>query len=125
MPSLPNSAYFSALILDRTLFDASVVPAVYVSLHSGDSGADGGNELVGYARQAVTLVRVGSAAAVNANALEFDDLPHGEVSHFGVWDAREDGNYLTGGPLPRAQRVTQDNQALRWREAEWSLRIGG
>ena len=122
---MANSPYFTALILDRTLFDPEVVPSPHISLHSADSGVDGSSELTGYQRQPVVLVRVGSGAAVNGNPLEFDGLPMGEVTHFGIWDAPEAGHYLTGGPLARAQRITQDNQALRWREAEWSIRIGG
>ena len=120
-----NSPYFTGLILDRTLLDGAVVPELAVSLHSGDPGVDGGHELVGYERQRVFPAKLGASTVLNTNALEFDALPQGEVTHFGVWDAREGGNFLLGGALPAPQRIVRDNQALRWREGEWAFRIGG
>ena len=120
-----NSDYLRDLALKRTLLDASVFAHLFVALHQVDPGDEGVGEVDGggYRRQEVDLTRLGSGTAANANVIEYDDMPRAHVGYFGIWDAREGGNFLTGGILLVPHEVVA-GQALRWRERELLLRVG-
>lgn len=120
-----NSDYLRDLVLRRTLLDAEQFDELFVSLHGVDPGDEGIGEVTGggYARQLVRLRRMGPGMAANENTIEYDRMPAAQVSYFGVWDAREGGNFLTGGGLLVSQSV-RAGQALRWRESELVLRVG-
>ena len=119
-----NSRYFRDLVLRHTLLDAAVVEP-YMSLHVGEPGEIGVAELAGegYERQPLELARSAPGTVTNQNGVEFRDLPAGLVTHFGVWDARTGGNYLSGGPLMVPHQLYLGNN-LGWREAEIVLRVG-
>ena len=119
-----NSRYFRDLVLRHTLLDAAVVEP-YMSLHVGEPGEIGVAELAGegYERQPLELARSAPGTVTNQNNVEFRDLPAGLVTHFGVWDARTGGNYLSGGPLMVPHQLYLGNN-LGWREAEIVIRAG-
>lgn len=112
------------LVLRQTLLNRSILPDLYVSLHAADPHVDGRGEAKGgsYIRQLVSLDRSGVGEACNRNVVEYRDLPEVNVSHFGLWDAREGGRFLAGGPLVATQRVFA-GQALRWDPEELLVRV--
>ena len=120
-----NSVFLRDLVLAKTLLARSALPQIFVSLHEGDPGDTGRAELAGgeYVRQMLILGRSAPGVATNQRDIEFDGLPEAAITHFGIWDARAEGHYLTGGPLGVPTTVAE-RQALRWREAEIVLRIG-
>lgn len=90
--------------------DGSIGQATHVSLHTGDPGDTGANEVSGgsYARVQVNQdgatspfwKAAASSAMEQSGAITF---PEGggdaNVSHVGLWDAASGGNFLRGGPL--------------------------
>lgn len=80
----------------------------WISLHTGDPGNDGANEVTGggYARIQVTWGNAvddsGGALAkgkITGNALKFN-VPQGTISHYGVWNvATGQGDLTTTGYL--------------------------
>lgn len=81
--------------------------AWYISLHTGDPGTTGANELTtavdaDYARQSVTFnAPSGGQAANSANQSWTADVAattH-DITHIGVWDALTNGNFILGGAL--------------------------
>lgn len=74
---------------------------IYISLHTGDPGTTGANEVTGgsYARQQVPFNAAASKSAVNTSAINFTLMPTATVTHIGVWDASSGGNFECGGAL--------------------------
>lgn len=88
-----KSTFASNAALDHLLGGAGI----YVSLHSGDPGDTGLNEVSGgsYARQNATFSAAASGATANTNELTFSDMPAVTgVAYAGVWDAVTAGNFL-------------------------------
>lgn len=58
-----------------------------LSLHSGDPGTDGSNELSGgdYTRESVTFGTITAGEMYVTNAPEFDIPANGVVNHVGFW----------------------------------------
>lgn len=87
------------LALANRLLDSVLRPGpVFVSLHTNEPGEDGGFEIFGegYARQAVTFERALQRIALNDLRAEFRDMPVSQVTHIGIWDARDGGVFLWG-----------------------------
>jgi len=85
---------------------------VYISLHTGDPDGNGQNELAGnnYARQETSpsdWTPADARETENANIIEFDELPAATISHVGVWDSLENGEFLWGGALDETQEVSE------------------
>jgi hypothetical protein len=77
--------------------DAVKGVAVRLSLHSADPGANGANEVTGgspaYARKSITWSANSPAGATsNANQIVFD-VPAGNLTHAGLWNAAGDTFY--------------------------------
>ena len=75
----------------------------YVSLHSGDPGTTGANEISGgspaYARKAASWTSQANGSFNLANGLQFD-IPAGTtVSHFGTWSTANGGTFYGGEAL--------------------------
>jgi hypothetical protein len=72
--------------------------SAYVSLHTGDPGNTGTNEVTGgsYARQLAgfdaPVDDTGVRAITNAADIDFTDMPAVTVTHFAVWTAVTGGN---------------------------------
>lgn len=73
----------------------------YLSLHEGDPGVAGGNELAGagYGRLKSPLAPARGANKTNLGPIQFADLPDSTVTHFGFWTAPEGGEFLLGAEL--------------------------
>jgi hypothetical protein len=83
----------------------------YASLHNGDPGTTGANEISGgtpaYARKAIT---VGASSAGSARTLSADvtfDVPAGTITHVGYWSA------ITGGTFQGSDPVTSETFAAQ------------
>lgn len=122
---MANSDYFRDLILQRTIMDQAVVPQVFISLHDADPLETGAAEIGGrgYERQEVLLERIGTGLAANQAAIEFTNLPRARITHFGLWDARDGGDFLSGGAVLQPQTALE-GYSMRWRDGELVLRFG-
>ncbi len=88
----------------------------YISLHDGDPGEDGSNEIVAggntYARQQAAFGAAAAGAVDNDAEIQWTDMPDCEsagtneqLGWVGVWDAVSAGNFLWGGALTVAKNV--------------------
>ncbi len=99
---MSRSVYLRNAILDALGNNTSfAVAQVYVSLHTGDPGLTGANEVIGgsYAREAVSFGAASGGAMENDALVRFDSVPAGTITHLGLWDAASAGNFLWGGAL--------------------------
>lgn len=103
------STFAGNLVLDWLLDNTAATrpTAWYLSLHTGDPGLTGANELVtgtdaDYVRKAITFAAAASLAkatdagvtwTANAGATPYI------VTHIGIWDALTAGNFLAYGAL--------------------------
>lgn len=99
------STYASNLVIDWIFGTASMpsTTTAYVSLHSGDPGYTGANEITAgghtYARKSVTAGSASGRATDNSNLLQWTDMPAVTITYVGVWDLSSSGNFLWGGQL--------------------------
>jgi hypothetical protein len=100
------SVYARNKILDNMLRGVAFDPTpVYISLHTGDPGVTGANEVTGgtYVRQASSSSNWSAAASAqssNISSISFSGLtPALTITHVGMWDAVSGGNFLNGGAL--------------------------
>ena len=105
------STYASNKVIDW-IFGTSSMPSTttaYVSLHSGDPGYTGANEITAggfsYSRKSVTAGAASGRATDNTNTLTWTNMPAVTVSYVGVWDASSSGNFLWGGQLASSKTV--------------------
>ncbi len=89
------SAYYRKKSLDQFAMDAS-----RMSLHMGEPGDDGDEEVFGdgYQRQAVRFAEATEAGVEVGHEVEFRDMPAGNPSHLAYWD--EAGRILWSGVIP-------------------------
>lgn len=111
MATLQQSVYMQNKVLDAVFNGVAFsIGTVYVSLHNGDPGLTGANEITGgsYVRKAGSYTAA-AAKAVDSDAdLEWLDMPavgSPGVTHVGYWDAVTGGNYLCGGQIAAAKIV--------------------
>ena len=97
---------------------APLVATAFVSLHTGDPGPTGVNEVSGggYARQGpVAFVEAGSEPTVASNSaiVSFPQATAdwGFLIYFGVWDAVAAGNFLGSGALTAASSINNGDDA--------------
>lgn len=85
--------------------DSWATQDVYVSLHAGDPGTTGANELSNatYTRIAsgdFATISTTTSVSTNASTITFPTDGNGEtVSHSGVWYGSSGGTFLFGGAL--------------------------
>lgn len=76
---------------------------LYVSLHTGDPGTDGSNEVSGgspaYARKQVTWADASSGSMALSSSVTFDVPGSTTVKYYGVWSAATSGTFYGGGAL--------------------------
>lgn len=99
-----RSTYLRNKELDTLDNVSFAVATAYASLHNGNPGITGANEVTGgsYARQLVSLGAAASGASANDGAINFTGMPAVTtpgVTHVGLWDAVSAGNFLWAGPL--------------------------
>ena len=120
---MPASTYLANKLLDHVLRGVAYTPPtkVYVSLHTGDPGLTGANEVTtgawpAYAREEASqggAVGTGfevAAAKATSNALEMlwaanDGASTITLTHFGLWDAATGGNFLGGDALTASKTI--------------------
>jgi hypothetical protein len=93
-------------------------PAKFVelaSLHDGDPGTTGANELTGgspaYARKAIAFNNASSGASDDStNGITFDVPAGSDVSHAGLWAS--DGTFLGGGAVSAPESFASQGQYL-------------
>jgi len=93
-----RNALINALLRATSL----AVASTKISLHSGDPGLDGANELTGnaYARQTGAWDAPNTGVTQNTSLITFPTATPGawgNVTHFGVWDAGS--NFIAGHAL--------------------------
>ena len=105
-------------LVDHLLGAAYTAPSIYVSLHSGDPGTTGANELstaVGdYDRKLHSSWNAASSGdATNNGATTFTQATAdwATATYFGAWDALTAGNFLAGGQLTTAKTVKNGDTA--------------
>ncbi len=95
------SNYAENKLID-TIFNSvafSVVGDPYVSLHTADPGEAGASEVVGgsYAREQAPFDAAAAGATSNSGNIDFISMPAVTITHIGIWDALNGGNFLWGG----------------------------
>jgi hypothetical protein len=88
---------------------------IYVSLHTGDPGLTGANEVTGgsYARVLCNSWNASSGGnKTNSADILFSGMPAVTITHAGVWDAASGVNFLDGGALG-SSRTLQAGDAYR------------
>lgn len=77
--------------------------AKFISLHTGNPGTTGANEVVGgsYIRVATTWGAI-SGGSVTGSQVTINVPSSTTISYWGLWDASTSGNYYDGGQLPTA-----------------------
>lgn len=91
----------------------------FLSLHTGDPGNTGANEVSGgaYVRQSVVFTLTGNNPTVAANnaVVQYPaaTLTWGAVGFFGIWSAASGGSFVGGWPVSLPKTIEVDDIA-RW-----------
>lgn len=113
-------------ILNLMLRKVSYTPAdaLYLSLHTGDPGQNGANEVTGgsYARKAITFDAASSKKCVSSAAIEFEGMPSATVSHVCLWDNSTSGNVKWAGSLA-ASKAVPAGETLRFKAGEVTVEL--
>lgn len=117
---------FQQDLLELILLGAPFTPPseFWVSLHTGDPGTDGANE-VAVGRQQVTFagpVTIDNAV-LSSTEVHFASTPGGNISHLGLWNAATGGKFLYGGTLS-AMRPLLVNEGIRFYAGSIRVRHG-
>lgn len=87
----------------KLMLDGFSPSAVFVSLHTGDPGTTGANELTGgtpaYIRKAITWNAVSSGNLDSSNTPVFDIPGSTTISHLGYWSAETNGTYYASSDI--------------------------
>ena len=96
-------------IIDCILRNQTLTPAttLYVSLHNGDPGNTGANEITSYTRQAITFSAASNKTTTNSGEITFTNMPAVTVSYVGLWSASVAGTFWWGSAL--AENKTTDS----------------
>jgi hypothetical protein len=80
------------------------VGTVTMSLHTGDPGTTGANEVAGgsYARQTVSYAASSGGSVGNSATVTFANLPAATVTHAGFWKG---GQFCQGAALTASRTV--------------------
>jgi len=102
------SSYAANRILDALYNNTALAVAQpYLSLHGGDPGETGANEIAGgsYARQAASFGASAAGQVQNDATIDFTLMPATTVVAFALWDAATNGNCLWAGWLSTVLRA--------------------
>jgi hypothetical protein len=82
----------------------ALAAATWVSLHTGDPGTTGANEVVPapYARKQTIFAAAAGGSRVGSQ-VAIDVAAGGPYTHFGLWTASSGGTFYTGGLLSNAE----------------------
>lgn len=70
----------------------------WISLHNGDPGTTGLNEVAGVTRQQTTW-GASSSGTANGSQVTFNSVPSGSYTHYGVYTAESGGTFRWGFAL--------------------------
>ena len=123
------SAFLKDKLIESTLLNRELFPALYLSLHNGDPGEWGDNEITGsdFARVPFQAKRGAPGAILNADTMESVAMPEGVITHFGVWNEATGGEFLLGDELAQPMTVLPEQNrrlSLRFGAGDLLLRIG-
>lgn len=100
------SNYLANKLLDAVLNNTSfAVTTPYLSLHTGDTGITGANEVTGgsYARASASFAAAASGSCSSDADVSITGMPEetgsNAVRFWGLWDNSSGGNFLCGGPI--------------------------
>lgn len=100
---MPLATAAKNLMLNALAGVNPALSATHMSLHTGDPGATGANEVTGgspaYQRRAITWNTASSGNLDDASVPAFDIPPSTTLSHFGLWSASSGGTFLGGDAL--------------------------
>jgi hypothetical protein len=92
------------------MLDELATVAVWVSLHDGDPGLTGANEITGgspsYARQQAVWDPAAAGVLSLAGPETFDVPASADVTHYGVWSAVSAGTFYGGATLSPPESFT-------------------
>ena len=113
------SLYLQARILSL------VANGSYASLHIGDPGRTGADEIAGvsYRRQVVEFGQPADGSIRNASPLTFEGMPARTIRYIGLFDAALAGNFLWGVELLSA-RTTAEGDTFRIRAGDLTFSLG-
>jgi hypothetical protein len=127
---MPASTYLGNALINDILrgVDFANPTTIYISLHTGDPGLNGANEVgtgawPSYARKdaagggAIATGWAAAASKATANALDVDFGANDgagtvTVTHFGVWDHPTAGNFLFGDALTASKAYAPTDEAV-------------
>jgi hypothetical protein len=85
--------------------------AGFASLHTGNPGATGANEVTGgtpaYARKAVTWAAPSAGAMALSNSPTFDVPANTTITHVGIWSAASGGTFYGFGSIAEETFASQ------------------
>ncbi len=115
---MPLSSHFA-----NELADHITGREMFLSLHTGEPGDNGANEVAAIRFSTAKLFGK-SAAGVAASVREFafDRLPAAEITHIGLWDAAKNGRFLAGTSLLKKKTV-EEGDSLRFSPAKIAFQI--
>lgn len=89
------------MMLDALLQGATI----YVSLHTGEPGVSGANEVAGgsYSRSVGLFSQAAGGQSQNSQQIVWTDLPSCTVTHCGVWRG---STFLFGAPLTQSRTLS-------------------
>ena len=94
----------------------------YVSIHTGDPGGTGENEIAGnsYVRRQVSFTEPENGGCETTSPIIYRLMPATTITHIGLWDTEIGGNFLWGGQLVSAKMI---NEHDTFRVPAGSLRV--
>jgi len=100
----------------NAMLDALAAVVVFASLHTGDPGDNGANEVSGgspaYIRKAITWDAADAGAINSSNVPEFDVPGSTTVSYVGFWSAESGGTFYGSSDVVDEVFVGQGTYAL-------------
>jgi hypothetical protein len=107
------STYAPTTAVKNTELD-TMFQSMYVSLHTGDPGNTGANEVTGgsYIRQLETFGAAASGALSNVTDITFENMPSCTVTYVGFWDADTAGVFKGSAALVSSQDVIAAQNAV-------------
>lgn len=107
---MPFTTETANKIINKILRNTDFVhpSAIYVSLHEGDPGQAGANEVIGggYGRKLANFSAAANKTTSNTADIEFPDMPTATITHVGLWSAASGGNFWWGGSLTVSKALT-------------------
>lgn len=91
----------------RAVTPTALTSPIKISLHTGDPGTTGANEVTGgsYARQSAGYSAASGGACALAGTVSFTGMPAVTVTHMGLWDSAGTPLFVQGAALLASKPV--------------------